>query len=347
MSACCRCMPTPIPRRPQPGCTDRASRGRHARVIHRAVGGGPRRPRPVLRVRLDRGDRHVIRLLNLSERERPVVFIGPYEHHSNELVWRESVADVVTIGEVGRRPDRRRPPRARVATPRRPSAEDRQLLGRLERHRNHHRRRPGVAMHCTPRRAVVLGLCDRRPVPADRHVGKGRRVPVAAQVRRRTRDARCARRQARAAAQPRTVACRAVARSCSSPRTVTPTTPIRCSARRAGRRRSSSRSAPGSCSRSRSGSAAAEIRRREHDFARRALASWGANPNIEILGNTATERLPIVSLRPAPSAAACCTRTSSSPCSATCSGSRRAAAASVPARTYTACTESTTNGRRG
>ncbi|MCB0911484.1 MAG: aminotransferase class V-fold PLP-dependent enzyme [Propionibacteriaceae bacterium] len=31
--------------------------------------------------------------------ERPVVFIGPFEHHSNELPWRESVADVVTIPE--------------------------------------------------------------------------------------------------------------------------------------------------------------------------------------------------------------------------------------------------------
>ncbi len=31
--------------------------------------------------------------------ERPVVFIGPYEHHSNELPWRESLADVVTIDE--------------------------------------------------------------------------------------------------------------------------------------------------------------------------------------------------------------------------------------------------------
>jgi selenocysteine lyase/cysteine desulfurase len=28
---------------------------------------------------------------------RPVVFIGPYEHHSNELPWRESIADVVSI----------------------------------------------------------------------------------------------------------------------------------------------------------------------------------------------------------------------------------------------------------
>ncbi|MBI3748555.1 MAG: aminotransferase class V-fold PLP-dependent enzyme [Chloroflexi bacterium] len=31
--------------------------------------------------------------------ERPVVFIGPYEHHSNELPWRESIAEVITIGE--------------------------------------------------------------------------------------------------------------------------------------------------------------------------------------------------------------------------------------------------------
>lgn len=31
--------------------------------------------------------------------QRPVVFIGPYEHHSNELPWRESIADVVTIGQ--------------------------------------------------------------------------------------------------------------------------------------------------------------------------------------------------------------------------------------------------------
>ncbi len=31
--------------------------------------------------------------------ERPVVFIGPYEHHSNELMWRESIADVRVIRE--------------------------------------------------------------------------------------------------------------------------------------------------------------------------------------------------------------------------------------------------------
>jgi selenocysteine lyase/cysteine desulfurase len=31
--------------------------------------------------------------------DRPVVFVGPFEHHSNELPWRESIADVVVIRE--------------------------------------------------------------------------------------------------------------------------------------------------------------------------------------------------------------------------------------------------------
>jgi selenocysteine lyase/cysteine desulfurase len=35
----------------------------------------------------------------LPPERRPVVFIGPYEHHSNELPWRESIADVVVIPE--------------------------------------------------------------------------------------------------------------------------------------------------------------------------------------------------------------------------------------------------------
>ncbi len=36
---------------------------------------------------------------HIPDAERPVVFIGPYEHHSNELPWRESIADVVVIDE--------------------------------------------------------------------------------------------------------------------------------------------------------------------------------------------------------------------------------------------------------
>src|SRR5450631_4655801 len=33
--------------------------------------------------------------------QRPVVFIGPFEHDCNELPWRESVADVVVIAQDG------------------------------------------------------------------------------------------------------------------------------------------------------------------------------------------------------------------------------------------------------
>jgi selenocysteine lyase/cysteine desulfurase len=35
----------------------------------------------------------------IPAKTRPVVFVGPYEHHSNELLWRESIADVVRIPE--------------------------------------------------------------------------------------------------------------------------------------------------------------------------------------------------------------------------------------------------------
>lgn len=36
---------------------------------------------------------------SIPAEERPVIFIGPYEHHSNELPWRESIADVIVIDE--------------------------------------------------------------------------------------------------------------------------------------------------------------------------------------------------------------------------------------------------------
>lgn len=36
---------------------------------------------------------------SIPQEERPVVFLGPFEHHSNELPWRESIADVVVIHE--------------------------------------------------------------------------------------------------------------------------------------------------------------------------------------------------------------------------------------------------------
>ncbi|MEE8396461.1 MAG: aminotransferase class V-fold PLP-dependent enzyme [bacterium] len=36
---------------------------------------------------------------SIPPQDRPVVFIGPYEHHSNEISWRETIADVVVIHE--------------------------------------------------------------------------------------------------------------------------------------------------------------------------------------------------------------------------------------------------------
>ena len=53
-----------------------------------------------LRIPADLDDRY--RLSDcIPPAERPVVFIGPFEHHSNELPWRESIADVVVIEEDG------------------------------------------------------------------------------------------------------------------------------------------------------------------------------------------------------------------------------------------------------
>lgn len=51
-----------------------------------------------LRIPADLDDRYDLAALIPAE-QRPVVFIGPFEHHSNELPWRESIADVVVIPE--------------------------------------------------------------------------------------------------------------------------------------------------------------------------------------------------------------------------------------------------------
>ena len=51
-----------------------------------------------LRIPAELDDRYHL-TAQIPPAERPVVFIGPFEHHSNELPWRESIADVVTIRE--------------------------------------------------------------------------------------------------------------------------------------------------------------------------------------------------------------------------------------------------------
>ena len=51
-----------------------------------------------LRIPRDLDERYQLSA-SIPAHERPVVFIGPFEHHSNELPWRESIADVVVIDE--------------------------------------------------------------------------------------------------------------------------------------------------------------------------------------------------------------------------------------------------------
>ncbi|HEU5155903.1 MAG TPA: aminotransferase class V-fold PLP-dependent enzyme [Streptosporangiaceae bacterium] len=84
-------------------------------IIREAVGGGPddlvmfcgsgataavNKLIGIMELRLPAGPAERFRLLErIPPTERPVVFVGPYEHHSNELPWRESLADVVVIGE--------------------------------------------------------------------------------------------------------------------------------------------------------------------------------------------------------------------------------------------------------
>lgn len=45
----------------------------------------------------DQDVKEFYRISKLVMNNKPIVFIGPYEHHSNDIMWRESIAEVVTI----------------------------------------------------------------------------------------------------------------------------------------------------------------------------------------------------------------------------------------------------------
>jgi selenocysteine lyase/cysteine desulfurase len=54
----------------------------------------------LLGIRIPRGLNEAYQLEeSIPQEERPVIFVGPYEHHSNELPWRETIADVIEIKE--------------------------------------------------------------------------------------------------------------------------------------------------------------------------------------------------------------------------------------------------------
>ena len=235
--------------------------------------------------------------------ERPVVFIGPFEHHSNELPWRESIADVVQIPEdadghidVARL-------EAELDGVRRPAAEDRVVQRRVERHRDRDRHARHLEPAAPVRRPRGVGLRGSGAVPRDRH---GR---VARRSRRRTRTRSCSRRTSSSAARGHR-ACWPSAATCSTNSVpvvvgggtvayVNPAehvyladpvhreeagTPAIVESIRAGLVFDLKRNV-----------GLDVIRAHEHDYLRRAITAWQAHPNIDILGNVDAERLSIVS----------------------------------------------------
>ena len=237
----------------------------------------------------------LIRVLELERRGRPVVFIGPYEHHSNELPWRESVADLVTIGE---------------------DADGRVDPDHLERELRRHADRPlkigsfSAASNVTGiitdvdrvsrvlRRYGALSCWDYATagpyLPIDmagkdavflsphKFIG-GPGTPGVLVVKRALLQNRV----------PSVPGGGTVLFVSPDGHSYDPDPVIR-----------EEGGTPAIVESIRAGLVfalkeqvgAEEICRREQTFARRALAAWSRNPNIEILGNTTSERLPIVSL---------------------------------------------------
>ena len=237
--------------------------------------------------------------------QRPVVFIGPFEHHSNELPWRESIADVVVIPQDADGHIDLDALEQRTGPPRRPAAEDRLVLGGQQRHRHRQRHRTRSPPCCTSTARCRSGTS---PPPAPyvehRHV---RRPPEHAGAYKDaiflsphkfiggpgTPGVLVVRRELLTNRVPDvpgggTVAVRQPGRA------PLPRRPGR-TARRAAPRPSSSRSAPGwSSSSSRPSGSTSSAPTRSTSCAAPSHA-WQAEPAIEILGNLDAERLSIVS----------------------------------------------------
>jgi hypothetical protein len=271
--------------------------------------------------------------------ERPVVFIGPFEHHSNELPWRESIADVVVIPEdadghidvaAAGRPS---------SSARRPAAEDRVVLRGEQRHR-HRQRHPPSPRCCTStarcrsgtsprpgRTSTSRCTAARGPRPAGL---QGRDLPQPAQVHRRpgTPGVLVARRELLRNRVPDVVGGGTVAYVNPSEHRYLDDpvhreeggTPAIVESIRAGL-----------VFQLKQAVGVDVIRAHEARLPAPGGRPPGDEPAIEILGNLDAERLSIVSfVVRAARAGGTCTTTSSSRCSTTCSASSPAAAARAP-----------------
>jgi selenocysteine lyase/cysteine desulfurase len=274
-------------------------------VIHRAVNGGNEDLVLFCGSGATGAIDKLMRLLALTGADRPVVFIGPYEHHSNELPWRECPADLITIGED------------------RDGRIDVELLDyELRRHADR-----GVKIGSFSAASNVTGVItdvDELAITLHRHgavscwdyAAAGPYLPIDMNPTPDRADGELAYKDAvfvsphKFIGGPGTPGVLVVKRSLlrnSVPSvpgggTVLFVTPSRHSYHPDPEIREEG-GTPGIVESIRAGIAftlkdavgSDEICRREHDFARRALRSWGANPNVEILGSTELERLAIVS----------------------------------------------------
>lgn len=292
------------------------------RIIHRAVGGGDDdvvifcasgatgaidKLAQILGLKLpsalaDRLDGAI----RLPPERRPVVFVGPYEHHSNELAWRESIADVVTIAE---------------------DADGRLDLDHLERELIGHIDRPmkigsfsaasNVTGIITDVEQVAILLHRYGALSCWDYAAAGPYVAIDVNPRPDCPDGHRAYKDAvfisphKFVGGPGTPGVLVAKRSLFANRVpsvpgggtvqfVSPDghtyLPNPAAREEAGTPAIVESIRAGLVFALKEAVGAAEIRRREHRLVRRALESWGANPRIQILGNLELERLAIVSL---------------------------------------------------
>jgi selenocysteine lyase/cysteine desulfurase len=276
------------------------------RIIHRTVGGGEQDAVVFCGAGATGAIDKLIRLLALGRGPRPVVFIGPYEHHSNELPWRESAADVIVIGE---------------------DAHGRVDLAQLEHElrRHAHRARKIGSFSAASNVTGIVTDVDRIAIALHRHgalalfdyAAAGPYVPIDMNPSPELADGHLAYKDAvflsphKFPAGPGSpgvlVAKRALLRApvptVPGGGTILFVSPTAQSYHPDAEIREEG-GTPAIVESIRAGLVFAlkeavgveEIRRREHDLARRALRSWAANPRIEILGSTEPERLAVVSL---------------------------------------------------
>ena len=275
-------------------------------VIHQAVNGGPDDVVVFCGSGATGAIDKLIRMLELERGQRPVVFIGPYEHHSNELPWRESVADVVTIRE---------------------DEEGRVDIEHLEHElRRHADRRVKIGSFSAASNVTgIVTDVDQVAIALHRYgaqscwdyAAAGPYLPIDMNAAPDIPNGPLAYKDAvfvsphKFVGGPGTpgvlVTKRWLARnrvpSVPGGGTILFVSPTGHSYHPDPAIREEG-GTPAIVESVRAGLAFAlkdavgtdEIRRREHDFARRALRSWAANPQIEILGNPELERLAIVSL---------------------------------------------------